>query len=295
LFDAVEFNEDISCIDVLYDLAFLLMDLWRRDLRSHASLVFNEYLARSADLDGLPLLPLFLSCRAAVRAKTSAAAANVQPEEGQRRNLEAASREYIAQAQDLLRPRMPGLIAIGGLSGSGKSTLARGLAPFIGAPPGALVLRSDVIRKPLLGVPPLTRLGPEGYSADMNRRVYEAMATRAALALRAGHSAIADAVFARPGDRAAFAGVAQEAGVPFIGVWIDGPQEILAARLRQRAADPSDANADVLDRQARSEIGAIDWHRLDGSGDAGSIRQAAEAIIVQAAPLAFGEPGPTAS
>jgi predicted kinase len=190
---------------------------------------------------------------------------------------------------------MPGLIAIGGLSGSGKSTLARGLAPFIGAPPGALVLRSDVIRKTLLGVSPLTRLGPEGYTADMNRRVYETMAGRAAAALRAGHSAIADAVFARPDDRAALARIAQEAGVPFIGVWIDGPQEILAARLRQRAADPSDANPDVLDRQARSEIGAIDWHRLDGSGDAGSIRQAAEAIIVQSAPLAFGEPGPTAS
>ena len=67
-------------------------------------------------------------------------------------------------AQELLRPRAPCLIAIGGLSGSGKSTLARRLAPFVGAAPGALIVRSDVIRKTLLGVSPLTRLGPEGYT-----------------------------------------------------------------------------------------------------------------------------------
>ena len=67
LFDGVEFNDDISCIDVLYDLAFLLMDLWRRQLHVHANVVFNEYLARTADIDALCLMPLFLSCRAAVR------------------------------------------------------------------------------------------------------------------------------------------------------------------------------------------------------------------------------------
>jgi hypothetical protein len=287
LFDAVEFNEDISCIDVLYDLAFLLMDLWRRDLRFHASLVFNEYLARSADLDGLPLLPLFLSCRAAVRAKTSATAANVQRDEGQRRGLQAASREYLALAQDLLRARAPCLIAVGGLSGSGKSTLARRLAPLAGAAPGALVVRSDVIRKTLLGVSPLTRLGPEGYTADMNRRVYEAMATRAALALRAGHSVIADAVFAKPHDREAIAAVAGQTGTPFVGLWLDGPLEILAARLRERDADASDATADVLDAQARTGPGPLDWHRLDGSRDAGSVQHAAEAITVRSAPLVF--------
>ena len=200
-----------------------------------------------------PLLPLFLSCRAAVRAKTSASAALVQPDEGQRRGLHAASREYVALAQDLLRPQARLPHCHRRISGSGKSTLARGLAPFVGVPPGALVVRSDVIRKTLLGVSPLTRLGPEGYTADVNGRVYETMAMRTAAALRAGHSVIADAVFARPDDRAGIASVAQEANVPFIGLWIDGPQEILAARLRERVADPSDATADVLDRQARAK------------------------------------------
>ena len=129
LFDAIEFNEAISCIDVLYDLAFLLMDLWRRNLRSHANAVFNEYFARTVDLEGLSLLPLFLSCRAAVRAKTSATAAMVQTDERQRRELQTASRQYLALAQTLLCPPPACLIAVGGFSGSGKSTLARRLAP----------------------------------------------------------------------------------------------------------------------------------------------------------------------
>ncbi len=279
LFDAVEFNDDISCIDVFYDLAFLLMDLWHRDLRRHANLVFNEYLARTLDLDGLSLLPLFLSCRAAVRAKTSATAARVQPDEGQRRDLEAASREYLALAQELLRPQAPCLIAIGGLSGSGKSTLARSIAPLVGATPGAVVLRSDVIRKELLGVSSLTRLASEGYAADVSMRVYETVAERAKAALLAGHAVIADAVFARPGDREQIVGTARDTGVPFTGMWIDGPFDVLARRLRERVSDASDATAEVLALQARTDPGPLDWHRLDGSRDAGSVERSAEAIM----------------
>ena len=290
LFDAVEFNEDISCIDVFYDLAFLLMDLWRRDLRSHANLVFNEYLSRTLDLEGLSLLPLFLSCRAAVRAKTSATAAKVQPDERQKGELQAASREYLALAQELLRARPACLVAVGGLSGSGKSTLARRIAPFVGATPGALVVRSDVIRKTLLGVSSLTRLGPEGYTADVTRQVYETMAERAKRALEAGHAVVADAVYARPVDRDAIAAVGRATGVPFIGLWIDGPLEILASRLRERVNDASDATADVLALQARTELGPLDWHRLDGSTDVESVERSAQAIMAQSAPLLFRFP-----
>ena len=159
LFDAVEFNDEIACIDVIYDLAFLLMDLWRRQLPRHANAVWNGYLAETADLDGVSLLPLFLSCRAAVRAKTSATAARVQDSPERAGELRALAREYLALAERLLHPAEPCLIAVGGFSGSGKSTLALGLAPSVGAVPGAVVLRSDEIRKRLCGVPLLERLG----------------------------------------------------------------------------------------------------------------------------------------
>ncbi len=166
LFDAIEFNEEFASIDVLYDLAFLLMDLWRLGLPHHANVLWNGYLADTGDLDGLPLMPLFLSCRAAVMAKTAATSANLQSDAGRRAELQALANDYLTMADALLEPPPPCLIAIGGLSGSGKSTLAMALAPSIGGPPGAVVIRSDEIRKKLSGVKPLDRLGPEGYTDD---------------------------------------------------------------------------------------------------------------------------------
>ena len=269
LFDAIEFNDEIACVDVLYDLAFLLMDLWRRDLHAHANVVFNEYLTRTLDLTGLPVLPLFLACRGAVRAKTSATAAAVQPDETRRREQQAAARRYLALAQTFLSPRSPAsprLVAIGGLSGSGKSTVARRLAPELGAPPGALVLRSDVIRKMLRGVPPLTRLAEEAYAPEVSRCVYRTIADRALVALNAGHSVIADAVYALPGERDAIAAAARAAGARFDGIWIDAPPAILERRIAARQADASDADPGVLQRQLQTNVGRMDWTRVDGSG-----------------------------
>lgn len=279
LFDGVEFNDDISCVDVLYDLAFLLMDLWRRDLRSHANVVFNEYLGRSGDLGGLPLLPLFLSCRAGVRAKTSLASALVQRDTPHTRDLQAAARQYLALAQALLNPAPASLMGIGGFSGSGKSTLARRLAPGIGAAPGALILRSDVIRKALFGVSPLTRLGPEAYEPAVTERVYDTIVARARTALAAGHAVIADAVYANPSHRETLAAVARDANVPFIGLWIDAPTEVLAKRLGHRGADASDATVEVLRRQAQAGAGALEWRRIDGSSSADDVQRSADKIV----------------
>lgn len=287
LFDAVEFNDNISCIDVFYDIAFLLMDLWRRGLRSHANRVFNQYLPQTSDLNALPLLPLFLSCRAAVRAKTTATAAKVQRDAEQRSQLEIASRDYLALASALLRPPPACLIAIGGFSGSGKTTLARRLAPVLGPAPGALIVRSDLIRKTLLGVPALARLGPDGYSDSVTQLVYRTIGEHALDGLRAGHAVIADAVFARPTDRDAIATIAREAGVSFVGLWIDGSADILAARLRERRADASDATPDVLAAQMRAGTGAIDpsWQHLEGTQGQEQVERVGRAIVTRSAPL----------
>ena len=123
-------------------------------------------------------------------------------------------------------------MAVGGLSGSGKSTLALGLAPLVGAVPGAVVFRSDETRKRLCGVPLLERLGPEGYSSQMSARVYATLAERAALTVRGGHSAIVDAVYASDADRQVMEQVAAAASVPFIGLWLEAPEPVLVARTR---------------------------------------------------------------
>jgi len=276
LFDGVEFNDQISCVDVFYDLAFLLMDLWRRRLPRHANAVLNRYLVDTGDAEGVALLPLFLACRAAVRAKTSAtAAAQVHNDEARRAELQANAREYLAMAERLLHPPPPCLVAVGGLSGSGKSTLALGMAPAIGGAPGAVVLRSDETRKQLAGVPVLERLGPQGYSADMSRRVYTTVAERAARVLRSGHSVVVDAVFAQPADRESIAQVAAEARVPFVGLWLDAPESVLISRTEQRRSDVSDADAAVVRLQRAQDTGLVQWPRIDASASTASVLSAA--------------------
>jgi uncharacterized protein len=267
LFDAIEFNEAIACVDVLYDLAFLLMDLWRRHLPRHASEVLNSYVGHVHvdDLDGLALLPLFLSCRASVRAKTSATAALAQPDGPERRALEDTAREYLTLAGQLLEEAPPRLVAIGGLSGSGKSTVARALAPSLGSVPGALVLRSDTVRKALRGLDEQDRLGPDGYTPEMSAQVYATLRARARVALAAGRTVILDAVYARPEDRQAIEAVAMAAGVPFTGIWLDASAGVLERRVSSREGDASDADAQVVRQQVAADHGPMRWHRIDAS------------------------------
>ena len=279
LFDAIEFNDDISSIDVLYDLAFLLMDLWQLGLPHHANLLWNSYLAETADLDGLPLMPLFMSCRAAVMAKTTATSANMQTDEGRRLELQALANAYLTLAEALLEPPLPRLVAIGGLSGSGKSTLAMDVAPSLGAAPGAVVIRSDEIRKKLCGVRPLDRLGPAGYTDDISRRVYAALMQQADTVVRAGYAAIADAVFANGADRDAVQHVAATAGVPFAGLWLEAPESVLISRVVGRGPDVSDAGVDVIRRQVAQPADSIRWHRLDASGTRQQVGDACAAIV----------------
>jgi aminoglycoside phosphotransferase family enzyme/gluconate kinase len=267
LFDAIEFNEDLAGIDVMYDLAFLLMDLWHRGLRSHANTVLNAYVALTQDVDALAALPLFLSCRAAIRAKTSATAATLQSSSAEHRQLRVRAREYMDLAARVLTTPAPALVAIGGLSGSGKSTVARALAPSIGAVPGAVVLRSDEIRKRLWGASPLTRLGPAAYTPEMSARVYEALTAGALAVVGSGHSVIVDAVFARAEDRVALERAARAAAIPLAAVWLEAPEEILLDRVARREPDASDADISVVRMQCAQWADDVRWPRVDAARD----------------------------
>ncbi len=266
-FDGIEFNDDISCIDVMYDLAFLLMDLWQRSLHGHANAVLNTYLRQTRDFDSLAALPLFLSCRAAIRAKTSATAARLQDTVRAHDVMPARAQRYLDLARQLLYRRAPVVVAIGGLSGSGKSTIARALAPAIGAVPGAVVLRSDEIRKRLWGVAPLTKLEAPAYSREMSAQVYESLAADAATIAAAGHSMIADAVFAREEERVAIERATRSAGVAFAAVWLDAPEDVLIERVARRYADASDATPDVVRMQMAQWAGDARWPHVDAAVD----------------------------
>jgi uncharacterized protein len=278
IFDAIEFNDRIACTDVLYDLAFLVMDLLQFSLPGHASEVLNRYLERSEELDGLALMPLFLASRAAVRAKVIAIEARLAHGADAERDR-AQARAYLERAEAFLRPSPPRLIAIGGLSGSGKTTLAARLAPGLGLAPGAVIVRSDVLRKQLFHVLPEQHLGPDGYSPIVNRNVYDGMVARCRTILAAGYSAIADGTFASADDRAAIEQVASDAGVPFSGIWLQAPPELLRSRVSARTNDASDATADVVDRQLASAPTVIGWSTIDTSAPQDDIVRAAREVV----------------
>ena len=194
LFDCLEFDEALASIDVLYDLAFLLMDLEHRGLGHFANRVFNRYLDRSEEDDGLAAMPFFLSLRAAIRAHVTATALEHAAHAAAGAKMACDARRYLGLAERFLQPQPCRLVAIGGLSGTGKSTLAAGLAPELGLRPGARVLRSDVTRKLLLGVDPEERLPATAYTRETSARVYDALRRKAAMGLAAGYTVIIDAV-----------------------------------------------------------------------------------------------------
>jgi predicted kinase len=268
-FDALEFDEDLARTDLAYDLAFLLMDLDRRVGRPSANLVLNRYVARSGDAGLVAGLPPFLSMRAMVRAHVA------------RRSFKHGEADaYLGAALAYLHPPPPVLVGIGGLQGTGKSTLARALAPALGAAPGALVLRSDEIRKRLCGAAPEDRLPPRAYTGTVGRRVFAALTEDARRAAAAGHAVIADATFLDPAHRAALAAAALAAGVRFVGLWLHAPLPVLESRVAARQRDASDATVTVLHAtHAAHPHPPGDWTPIDATDGAAALAEAQAAVM----------------
>ncbi len=249
LFDALEFDEALASIDVFYDLAFLLMDLDRQHRRSLANAVLNRYLEQRLDFEGLQTLPLFLATRAAIRAHVTARQAALDPTAKQKL-MEA--RALLDRAIAYLDPPGPRMIVIGGLSGSGKTTTARVLAALVGPAPGAVIIRSDVVRKQIMGVHETERLPQSAYTPEMSDKVFATVAERAAEILALGHAVITDAVYGEAEQRDQIRSVARRAGVPLDAVWLEAPAPVLKMRIASREGDASDATVEVMmDQRAR--------------------------------------------
>jgi predicted kinase len=250
-FDALEFDEALATIDTGYDLSFLLMDLWHRLGRAAANRVLNRYVARTGDAGLAGALPPWLSLRAAIRAHAEGGG--------------VAGLEYLALAEAALRPAAPRLVAVGGLPGTGKTRLARALAPDLGAAPGALVLRSDEIRKRRHGVPPEQRLPASAYAPAENAAVFAELAALAGEAVRGGHAVIADAAFLRPEERAAIEAAAS--GAPFRGLWLRRRSTCCGRGWRRASATPRTPPWPCWRRRRRGDPGPCSWRALDAAAD----------------------------
>lgn len=260
-FDAIEFSDDLANIDIIYDIAFLSMDLVHFGEGGCANLLLNRYLSLTRDYSGYGLLPLMQSVRAAIRAMVLALP-------GQPGKTENDPQDYLDLALDFLQKRgRPRLIAVGGFSGSGKSTLAAALALQFNAPAGAALLQTDLIRKRLHGAPLDARLGEAAYTTADRQDVYRQMTRDARRALASHSPVILDATFLDPAARRAALHVARAANVPFDGLWLSAPRDVLLARILARAGAISDATVSVLERQFANSRPPTDWHVVDAGGE----------------------------
>ena len=263
----MEYDDTLECIDTLYDLSYLLMDMESKGLRRLTNILFNHYMAYTNDIEGYPLLPLYQSVRAAFRASVFARLSNLLQDEKKQKAIEMAQK-YFDLAVHFLSEHHPVLIACGGLSGSGKSRVAREIGWMIDPAPGAVILRDDVVKKQITGLAPHQQFNKMNDTPVFEKLVYDVLREQAKMALKVGSCVIIDALFYNAAERKAVEKLAKQMNVPFIGFWMDAPLEVRAARVKKRRRNPSDVReVRELESQLTLKTGRVGWHKImtDGS------------------------------
>lgn len=247
LFDCIEFNDEYRCVDTMYDVAFVLLDLLRYNKVEFAQNLLDSYLERSGDWLGLLVLPLYLIRQTTTRAKINLIQHQQSDSCTSSSYLETAI-DYLRLAGSCIAQRTGSLTIMCGVAGSGKSTKAQQLinAPWV------VRIRSDVVRKHLAGVPLDQRAPSEAYHPKFSDRTYTYMITTGESLVRSGYGVILDATFLHSKERSEVLAAAQRAQVPFRIVLCHAPPDEIAHRLEIRHGDVSDANHDVMLKQLAS-------------------------------------------
>ncbi|MBK1986082.1 AAA family ATPase [Sphaerospermopsis aphanizomenoides BCCUSP55] len=248
LFDCIEFNEPFRFVDVMYDVAFTVMDIEAKGRQDLGNAFLNAYAEQTGDWEGLQVLPLYLSRQAYVRAKVTSfllddpnIPATVKEEAGK------TASAYYQQAWDYTQPKQGQLILMSGLSGAGKSTTAKYLARKL----NAVHLRSDAVRKHLAGIPLMERGSDEIYTPEMTQKTYDRLLSLGISLAHQGWCVILDAKYDRQHLRQEAISQAQKHQLPLQMIHCTAPIEVLQERLVNRTGDIADATVDLLASQIK--------------------------------------------
>lgn len=255
IFDGIEFNPNLRWIDVVSEIAFLMMDLDRFGKQGLSQRFLNGWLAWSGDFEALELLRFYQVYRAMVRAKIAVLRLAQELSDSERAEAIQAFGEYLALAEKYTGPASPVLFITTGPSGSGKSVVTRSL---FGELP-VIQVASDIERKRLAGFDPLDRTdsGPGAgiYTPQMGERTYQRLLELSELVVRAGFSPVADATFLKQRQRSPFLALSRRLGVPFLILEMKTPVDELRRRVKARHArgdDPAEADLAILESQLAS-------------------------------------------
>ena len=238
-FDALEFNQALSQIDVVNDIAFAFMDFLAHGRADLGWSMVNQWCEHTGDYDGMPLLRYYTLYRAVVRAKVAALT------DGQS-NTELFDR-YWGLAKRLIAPtNPPRLVLIGGLSGSGKSTVARELVGIM----SGIQIRADVIRKQLFA----DQLNNPNvlYARRASQQTYARLAQIADALLECNMTVIVDATFLAQPYIDRFDELADKHRTNLATLWCEAPVTVLKHRIQKRfkeGSDASDATIAILNQQ----------------------------------------------
>lgn len=245
-FDCIEFNEPFRFVDVMFDIAYAVMDMDVRQRPDLGNAYLNTYVEQTGDWEGLQVLPIYLNRQAYVRAKvTSFLLDDPSIPASKKEEATATAVQYYKLAWQYTQPRQGELILMSGLSGSGKSTVARQLARKL----RAIHLRSDAVRKHLGGIPLSERGGEELYTAEMTHKTYARLLSLGIMLATQGYPVILDAKYDRQQLRQAAIAAAESEQLPLQILHCTAPIELLQERLQNRRGDIADATADLLSAQ----------------------------------------------
>lgn len=254
LFDCIEFNEEFRFADVMYDVAFVMMDLDAQKRQDLGNIFLNTYIEQTGDWEGIELLPLYLCRQAYVRAKVGSfllsdgVAAALRHRTIPKADKQAATQtaaDYYKLAWKYTQVQTGKLILMSGISGSGKTTVAKHLSPKI----NAIHLRSDAVRKHLAGIH-LTDTGEKDlYTLEMTAQTYGKLLEIGIRLANQGFKVILDAKYDRQALRSQVITQAQSHHIPIQIIHCTAPKEVIRERLKLRQGDISDATVDLLSSQ----------------------------------------------